>query len=138
QIDRMYRERLGALPGIECMPPSHAQARANHAYFPILVGPDFAISRDALYQHLREHGVHARRYFYPLISDFPMYRGLPSADPDRLPVARSAASRVLCLPIYPDLTDAQLERVCDLVKRASQRTQAGAASKTAVAPAAAA
>jgi len=140
QIDRLYRERLGELPGIECMPPRHAQARANHAYFPILVGPEFAISRDALYLHLREHGIHARRYFYPLISDFPMYRGLPSADPDRLPVARSASARILCLPIYPDLTDAQLERVCDLVKRASRRP--GAASEgtagTPVAPAAAA
>ncbi|MDQ8034202.1 MAG: DegT/DnrJ/EryC1/StrS family aminotransferase, partial [Bordetella sp.] len=122
-IDRLYRERLADLPGVECMPPRHAQARANHAYFPILVGPEFAISRDALYQHLRDHGIHARRYFYPLISDFPMYRGLPSADPDRLPVARSASLRVLCLPIYPDLTDAQLDRICDLVRRAARTPQ---------------
>ena len=120
QIDALYRQRLEGLPGISCMPPRGHQARANHAYFPILVGPESAIGRDGLYQHLRDHGIHARRYFYPLISDFPMYRGLPSADPTRLPVARSASLRILCLPIYPDLPDAQVERICELVRDAAR------------------
>ncbi|PTN53685.1 DegT/DnrJ/EryC1/StrS family aminotransferase [Stenotrophomonas panacihumi] len=128
QIDRMYREQLAGLPGITCMPPRGDGARANHAYFPILVDADFAIGRDALYQHLREHGIHARRYFYPLISDFPMYRGLPSADPERLPVARSASLRILCLPIFPDLADAQVERICELVRLAGREPQAPAAA----------
>jgi len=121
RIDGLYRDCLRGLPGIACMPPRDTQARANHAYFPILVGPECAISRDGLYELLRTHGIHARRYFYPLISDFPMYRGLPSADPDRLPVARSASLRVLCLPIYPDLSDAEVENICAIIRGAADR-----------------
>ena len=52
-------------------------------------------------ERLREVGIFPRRYFYPLISEFPMYRGLPSAHRDNLPVASAAALQVLCLPIYP-------------------------------------
>ena len=66
---------------------------ANYAYFPILVQPDYPLSRDALYQKLKEHGIYARRYFYPLISDFPMYRGMPSAQRGNLPVATAAAQQ---------------------------------------------
>jgi dTDP-4-amino-4,6-dideoxygalactose transaminase len=119
-IDAMYRERLRDVQGISCMPARDTQARANHAYFPILVDQDFPMSRDALYQHLRNHDIHARRYFYPLVSDFPMYRGLPSAEPGRLPVARSASLRVLCLPIFPDLSDDQIDHVCTLIRSAGR------------------
>lgn len=57
-----------------------------------------------------------RRYFYPLISDFPMYRGLVSANPANLPVAADAARKVLCLPIYPGLSTANVERIVDIIK----------------------
>jgi dTDP-4-amino-4,6-dideoxygalactose transaminase len=67
------------------------------------VEPDYPLTRDALYDRLKERGYYARRYFYPLISDFPMYRGLPSARRDNLTVAAQMADRVLCLPIYPAL-----------------------------------
>ncbi|HYG05378.1 MAG TPA: DegT/DnrJ/EryC1/StrS family aminotransferase [Stenotrophomonas sp.] len=133
QIARMYRERLTGLPGIACMPQAAGGVRANHAYFPILVDAEFAITRDALYQHLRDNGIHARRYFHPLISDFPMYRGLPSADPERLAVARSASQRILCLPIYPDLADDQVEEICELVQHAGRRPQPRLPAGTAVA-----
>ena len=75
---------LGDLAGLRLLPPP-ADATPNHSYFPVLVGHGFGLARDALYQRLKDHGIHARRYFHPLISDFPMYRGLPSADPSRLP-----------------------------------------------------
>ena len=51
------------------------------------------IGRDELYDRLKRTGIHPRRYFYPLISEFPMYRGLPSAHRDNLPVAAAASSR---------------------------------------------
>jgi len=69
-----------------------------------LVGPEYPLSRDALYEKLREQGIYGRRYFYPLISEFPMYRGLPSARRDHLPVASKIAEQVICLPIYPNLS----------------------------------
>ena len=68
-----------------------------------------------MYQKLREQGIFARRYFYPLISDMPMYRGLPSAARDRLPNAAMVANQVLCLPIFPALTDDEVHRVADII-----------------------
>lgn len=64
---------------------------------------------------MKENGVHPRRYFYPLISDFPMYRGLPSAGREKLPVASRAAEQILCLPIYPDLALEDVERIAGLI-----------------------
>ncbi|HBK46233.1 MAG TPA: aminotransferase [Xanthomonadaceae bacterium] len=114
RIDRLYRQRLGDVAGIRCLPPG-PQAVTNHAYFPILVDAGYPLSRDALYQRLRDRDVIARRYFYPLISDLPMYRGLPSAAPDNLPVARDIATKILCLPIYPGLDHAEVEAIAQLI-----------------------
>ena len=113
-IEARYRELLRDVPGVRML-ERPADATPNHSYFPILVGPGFALGRDGLYHRLREHGVMARRYFYPLISDFPMYRGLPSADAARLPVARAASDQVLCLPIYPALAGEDVERIAAIV-----------------------
>lgn len=88
----------------------------NHAYCPIFVQPEHPISRDAVYQRLKAANIHARRYFYPLTSSFPMYRGLPSAAPRRLPNATRLAGQVLCLPLYPALDPADQDRIVDLVR----------------------
>ncbi len=109
-VDAAYREGLRGIPGLRCLDFSGA-GEANYAYFPILVGPDYPISRDALYDALKREGIHPRRYFSPLISDFPMYRGLASARRADLPVAAAAADAVLCLPIYPDLDAATVARI---------------------------
>ena len=114
QIDAVYRERLRDIPGIRCLPKGGEKV-ANHSYFPILVGPEFPVSRDVLYQKFRDHDIYARRYFYPLISDFPIYRGLPSARRENLPVAHAAAQQVLCLPIFPALTDGMLDRIVGII-----------------------
>lgn len=117
EIDANYREQLAGVPGIQCLGDAGEKA-ANHSYFPILVHSDFALSRDALYQTLRDHKIFARRYFYPLISDFPMYRGMPSAQRGNLPVAADAATKVLCLPIHPALQTQEQQRVIDIIKGA--------------------
>ncbi len=116
-IASRYREALQGVPGIRLL-FRDAAANTNYGYFPVLIGPDYPIDRDALYWRLREWGVHARRYFYPLISDFPMYRGLPSAARANLPVAADAAARVLCLPIYPDLVEEEQWRVIEILRGA--------------------
>jgi dTDP-4-amino-4,6-dideoxygalactose transaminase len=116
-IAERYRQGLAGVPGVRLV-FAQADAVTNYGYFPILVGPEYPIDRDALYWKLREGGVHGRRYFYPLISDFPMYRGMPSAQHANLPVAVDASARVLCLPIYPDLGEDEQARVIDLIRRA--------------------
>lgn len=113
-IDSRYRAVLSKVSGIRCLP--HAAERTqNFSYFPILIEPEFPISRDEVYEKLKSHDVFTRRYFYPLISDFSIYRDLPSASRSNTPVAASAAAGILCLPIYPALEASQIDLICDLI-----------------------
>jgi len=116
EIDAQYRKGLAHVRGLRFgLNMGEDVGAPNYSYFPILVDPEYGLSRDALYDALKAEGIYARRYFYPLITDFPMYRGLPSAQRDNLPAATQAAARVLCLPIYPALTDADVERVVGIL-----------------------
>lgn len=109
EIDRAYRAGLADVPGITIPKPT-TSVRPNFSYFPILIEPEYRCSRDQLYERLRDHNIFGRRYFYPLITDFPMYRGLPSAARSNLPVAATVADKVICLPIFPSLEpEAQTE-----------------------------
>lgn len=116
-IDEFYRQGLKDVPGIRCLENS-GQKLSNYSYFPILIEADYGMSRDGLYQKLKDNNIYARRYFYPLISEFPMYRGMPSASGENLPVARAAAQKVLCLPIYPSLLPQDQQRVIDILRGA--------------------
>lgn len=117
QVDAIYRRELAGIEGLRPVEIS-GLLKANYSYFPVLVGPEFPLSRDALYDRLKTKNIFSRRYFYPLISAFPMYRGLPSASAANLPVASEAAERVLCLPIYEALKDQDVQRVIDVIKGA--------------------
>jgi dTDP-4-amino-4,6-dideoxygalactose transaminase len=101
-IDYEYREKLKKIKGIDCLSDA-GELVCNYAYFPILVKNDYPITRDELNQRLKDAGINPRRYFFPLITEFPMYRGLPSANRENLLTASEASLQVLCLPIYPDL-----------------------------------
>jgi len=114
EIDRLYRERLVNIEGISLLEQS-GQRIANYSYFPILIEANYPVSRDALYERLKEHNIFARRYFYPLISQFSMYRGMPSAQPNNLPVASDISAKVLCLPIYPALSIEDIDRITGLL-----------------------
>ena len=118
RIDALYRDALAGVPGVTVLanPP---EVTTNHSYFPIFVGPEFPLSRDELYQSLKAGGIHGRRYFYPLISEFPMYRGLPSAQGHHLPVAQRASQQVICLPMFPALTDEQVLQIADHIRAAA-------------------
>lgn len=113
-IDAAYREQLKSVKGIHCLNDA-GEKNTNYSYFPILVGSDYSINRDELNKRLKDIGINPRRYFYPLISEFPMYRDLPSARKDNLPLAKTASSRVLCLPIYPDLELKDVDRIAHFI-----------------------
>jgi dTDP-4-amino-4,6-dideoxygalactose transaminase len=119
-VDALYRERLAGVPGIRLLGPSPGERVSNYAYFPILLDGRYPLGRDELNDLLHSNGIRSRRYFYPLISDFPMYRTLPSADRANLPVAADVTERVLCLPIYPDLPLETVGRIADLVAQPAQ------------------
>lgn len=115
QIALHYLSRLEHIDGIRCLSPIEGLVR-NWCYFPILINEClFGRSRNAVYDALKKQNIHARKYFYPLISDFPTYRGLPSAGREKLPVAEKTSKSVLCLPMYPDLPGEDVERICGIV-----------------------
>ncbi|MCV0437570.1 MAG: DegT/DnrJ/EryC1/StrS family aminotransferase [Hydrogenophaga sp.] len=114
QIDARYRQLIAEIPGLRMLAPASGGKR-NHYSFPILVEPGYPLSRDALMHKLRAHGVVARKYFSPLISDLPMYRDRPSAAAHNLPVAQRISSSILCLPMFPDLSEQDQQRVISLL-----------------------
>jgi dTDP-4-amino-4,6-dideoxygalactose transaminase len=118
RVDERYRYALDGLPGIRCLGIPEEVA-PNYSYFPVLIGPEFPLSRDELYGRLRDSDIFARRYFYPLISSFPMYRHFPSAKPSSLPNAVRLAEQVLCLPIYAGLDPQSQDRVVDVITAAA-------------------
>lgn len=117
KVAERYREALRDVEGVtffDDMP----RVRHNYSYFPIFIDAEkFGKSRDALYEEMKAEGVLGRRYFYPLITEFSTYRGLPSATRENLPVAHRLADTVLCLPMHHDLSDADIERVLKFFKK---------------------
>ncbi len=110
-----YREALQNVPGIRVLQDIPG-VRHNHAYFPIFIDAEaYGMSRDALYDRMKEHQVLGRRYFYPLISTFSTYRGLESAAPSNLPNAHKMADSVICLPMHHNLSEAEVDRIVKLV-----------------------
>ena len=111
KIAEKYREALRGVPGIRFFYDTPG-VRHNYGYFPIFVNAkEYGMTRDELYFKMQAAGVYGRRYFYPLISTFSPYRDLPSAAPENLPVATKMANEVICLSIYHDLTNEDVERV---------------------------
>ena len=114
-IYTIYCQELKDIPGIHFIGRS-IELQENFSYFPILVESDYSVSRDELYQKLHDSNIFARRYFYPLISDFPMYRGLPSANKANLPIAAEKSNKVICLPIYPNLSKVIQTKIINIIK----------------------
>jgi dTDP-4-amino-4,6-dideoxygalactose transaminase len=116
-IAAQYRAALCDIPGISFM-EDMPDVRHNYSYFPIFVDEnEYSMSRDALYEKLKSHNILGRRYFYPLISTFSPYRGLLSAVPENLPVAAKLADRVICLPMYHELSGEDVGRIVYLLKK---------------------
>jgi dTDP-4-amino-4,6-dideoxygalactose transaminase len=125
-INGRYRERLALIPGIRLVAQPADTVRYNYAYMPLEVDEkELGLTRDQLYLKLREYNVLARRYFYPLVTDYACYRGLVAGG--NLPVARRVASRILTLPIYSDLALDDVDRICDII----EHIQSGACRGTA-------
>ena len=116
QVAIRYREALRDVPGIRFFDDMPG-VRHNYSYFPIFINAEeYGKTRDQLYFEMKEKGVLGRRYFYPLISTFSTYRGLPSAAPENLPVATKIANEVICLPMHHALSEEDVERVISIVQ----------------------
>ena len=115
RVAQRYRKALRDIPGLRFFEDMHG-VRHNYSYFPVFVNAaEFGTTRDDLYFKMKNKGVLGRRYFYPLISSFSTYRGLPSATPENLPVATKIANEVICLPMHHALSDDDIQRVIDII-----------------------
>ena len=115
QVATTYRERLQHISGIKIFELSE-NVRGSQQYFVIRVTDACPISRDALYERLKQFNIFTRKYFHPLCSDYNCYRSLPSAAPQNLPRARAAAAEVLSLPYYGDLGVENAHRISDAIE----------------------
>lgn len=116
-VAELYREALKNIPGIRFLNDIDG-VRHNYSYFPIFITEkEYGMSRDALYDKLKSQNILARRYFYPLISNFPVYRGIESSNPANLSVATKLAEQVLCLPMYADLTADDVQRIISVIRK---------------------
>ncbi len=115
KIDNIYRTNISTIKGLSAI-ATPAGARLNFSYFPIRVNDDYPLCRDLLYEKMKHNNIFCRRYFYPLISNLPMYRHLPSADHRNLPASNMLANTVLCLPIYSQLKKKQQQRIIKILR----------------------
>jgi dTDP-4-amino-4,6-dideoxygalactose transaminase len=113
-IAEIYRTRLAEIDGIS-VPMTPRGVESSYQYFPIRIEKK-RVTRDEMFEGLRRFNVFARKYFYPLCSDYSCYRMLPSAHPSYLPIAHKAASEVLCLPFYGALPHDDVHRICDMIR----------------------
>lgn len=110
-----YREALRTVEGITFMDDMPG-VKHNYSYFPIFVDSEkYGMTRDQLYQKMKDSNVLSRRYFYPLISEFDTYKGLPSSGRENLAQAHKVADSVLCLPMHHELSEEDLNRIINLV-----------------------
>lgn len=116
KIAQLCREKLAKIQGIRFL-KNIPGVKHNYAYFPIFINErEYGKSRDEVYEELKKYNIYGRRYFYPLISQFPTYRGLPSASPENLTIAEKITKQVICLPIFPNLSLAVVDQVCDILQ----------------------
>ena len=115
-----YRERLDGIRGLTTVaePPG---VEGSCQYFVVRIDPAaFGSSRDTVFERLTQYNVFARKYFYPLCSTYDVYRDLPSAAADRLPVATRVVREVLCLPLYGTLPLEAVDVICDMIRHIQQ------------------
>lgn len=114
KVDHRYRELLAEVDGIRCMQRLHLE-KDNYAYFPIVVSEPYPLSRDQLFEKLKQHHIFARKYFYPLMTELSVYQQYQADTPQ----AKLLSEQVLCLPMYPTLSAEDIYRIVQVIKEES-------------------
>lgn len=112
---RAYLQYLSRLDGIRGVRLNRfaGDVEPNYTYFPVWIDPEQAgFDRDDLAKTLEEHGIGSRKYFSPAVCDMAPYR---KYDRGQTPIARKVASQVLTLPMYAELTQTEVDEICDVI-----------------------
>jgi len=120
QLYNNYQEQLNTVACIS-FPESLDNISNCYSYMPIILNKIDTVNtssyRDTIYSRLKNINIFCRRYFYPLISQFPSYKGLDSSNQLNLKTAISISNKVLCLPLFPDLSMEDLNLISNSLKR---------------------
>ena len=107
-VDR-YRKNLAGVSGLTLM-QEQPGVESNYAYFPV-VFDGAKYTRDEAAERLSEHGIFARKYFFPLTNHNESY----GFHGEETPVALHISEHVLTLPLYPDLASEDIDQICSLI-----------------------
>lgn len=113
KVAERYQSHLKGIEGIQ-LNAIQPEVKRNYAYFPVIFEEKaFGASRTEVFDSLAEHGIAARKYFYPLTNTFSAFHGKYNVL--ETPVALHISKRVLTLPIYADLALEDVDRICDII-----------------------
>jgi dTDP-4-amino-4,6-dideoxygalactose transaminase len=120
KIKETYIKNLAGIPGIEIVNNDLSEDN-SFQYFVIKIDEKaFGKSRDWVHEELKKYNVFARKYFYPLCSNFQWYQGLSSALPANLPVANKIISQTLAMPFYGKMGEESAAAICDILRDMQQ------------------
>ena len=112
----IYREELSSIEGL-VLPTVLPNVKSNNQYFVVRISEKlFGVSRDYVYEKLKEFNVYSRKYFYPLCSDYTCYRQLSSSSAENLPCATIIGTECLALPLYGELSEESVRKICHIIK----------------------
>ena len=120
KIAQLYRERLGALPGVSFQKIRDG-CRTSNKDFAVLIDAAFGLSRDQLIEALRREGIPTRVYFAPPGHRLTAHRVQPEPD---LPITDGACACILCIPISSHMSLEEVERVCAAMENIHQHAAA--------------
>ena len=112
-VAERYRQLLSGVDGIKLI-AEQENVQSNYAYFPVVFEGQ-TLTRDKVFELLREQNIFARKYFYPLTSEFECYQTFPTADSSKTPIAKYVSEHILCLPLYADLALEDVDKICDII-----------------------
>lgn len=113
KVYNRYIDRLQGVEGIQLNRSDSNVSKKNYAYFPVVFNESFGSSRNEIFEVLAKNGIGARKYFYPITSSFECYRDRYNTNDT--PVALHISKRILTLPMYADLSVADIDKICDIV-----------------------
>lgn len=108
-VTHIYDGLLDGIPGLRLF-PNITGLKRNYAYYPIIIEDIFGLTRNEAAEKLTRAGINARKYFYPLTNAFVCYKQFNF--PRNTPIAADIANRVLCLPLYADMTEDDVKKIC--------------------------
>lgn len=118
RVFEQYQDFLGNMDGIRILQPQK-DVVPNYAYFPV-VFDEYKYHRDQVFDRLAQNNIIARKYFYPITNELECYQHLSK---DNTPIAKRLSETVLCLPMYADLRDEDIEKICKIIKESKKEKQ---------------